>query len=87
MSTTITRTIAGLDYEATLDGNLVTISVEGVWATEGVRLDSGRIDEAPADLGEEVYETLEDALTEAIAERDAISGKTRAELYADAGLA
>ena len=66
MSITITRTIAGLEYEATLDGDHVTISVEGVWATEGIRLDSGRIDEAPADLGEEVYGALEDALTEAI---------------------
>lgn len=59
-------------YTATIDGDRVSICVNGVWATAG-RLDGACLErgeahilDADAPLGDDVYEDLDDALTEAL---------------------
>ena len=60
-TTTITITIGSHDYTATLNGEHITIERDGLWAGEGVYAD-GQIRDCSADIGEEVYEALEQAL-------------------------
>lgn len=60
-TTTITITIGSHDYTATLHGEIVTIERDGIWAGEGVYAD-GQIRDCAADIGEEAYEALEQAL-------------------------
>lgn len=68
--TTASVTIDSSTYTITLDAEgAVSISRDGVWSGDGRwDADSHRIEDCPADLGEEVYEALEEALEDALRE-------------------
>jgi len=63
-------------YRATLERNRVTIERNGVWAGTGT-WSGERIEDCPADLGDNVYEALDEAL------RDAAPSLMYARLNAD----
>ena len=81
---TITITHKGIEYVATVTGSHISIDAGGHWAGHGALTAAGAIVDAPCIIPEGAFEALEEAIG---ADRDNISGKTRAELYADAGLA
>jgi hypothetical protein len=64
---TVTVTIDGNDYTATLEDGQVTLTENGKWAGKG-RWDepNARIEDCAADLGEDVYDALDAALDAAI---------------------
>lgn len=64
MTTTATITSDSHNYTATLDGDRVTIERDGIWAGEGLYQD-GQIRECSADIGDEAYDALEQALAAA----------------------
>lgn len=70
----ITITIAGKTYEADLSREprpnspvSVSITCNGVWAGKGRLTRACRIEDCAADLGEEVYEAIEEEISEALA--------------------
>lgn len=62
-SVTATITIDNSEYTATVNGSRVTISRNEVWVGDG-RWDyeNHRIEDCPADLGEDVYDALDAAI-------------------------
>lgn len=70
-------TVAGVGYSVDLAGERVTIYREGVWAGDG-RVDATvedvrngarpEIVDCAADLGDEVYDALDEAIQDAMAE-------------------
>lgn len=64
MTTEISITIADAAYTASIENSRVEIHRDGVWAGTG-RWD-GRIVDCAADLGDDVYEALDEALVDAI---------------------
>lgn len=65
--------ISGMKYEIEItDDNKVTISCDGVWACDGqlneacLERGEAHIDNADAPLGDDVYEALDEALTDAM---------------------
>lgn len=61
-----TVTINDTTFTATVEGDRVTISADGVWAGEGKwAADRGVIEDCAADLGDDVYDALDAALVEA----------------------
>lgn len=58
---TVAVIAGGRNYEATREGDAVTIYRDGIYAGEGTWTDTG-ITDCDADLGEETYQALDDAL-------------------------
>ena len=83
----ITVKYSNIDYTATVSGNHVSIDAGGHWAGDGALTAAGAIVDASCIIPEGAFEALEAAISAGRADRDTISGKTRAELYSEAGLA
>jgi hypothetical protein len=66
----ITTTIDGCDFTVVIIENKVTIYQDGIYSGDGV-LYNGRIEDCPADLGEDVYEALDCAIREAEVKQNA----------------
>ena len=54
-------TVQAAGYEATVDGDKVSISRDGVWSGTG-RWIGTRIEDCTANLGDDVYDALDDAI-------------------------
>ena len=76
----------GKTYSAFVNGSHVSFDVDNEWAGHGRLSECGAIVRAPQIIPEAAYIALEMAINAESPIRDNVSGKTRQELYTDAGL-